>query len=480
MPRLRALEASASTILSLAAGLLTVAAVASAWVPLVHQADAIATAHMDERLKLVAVLASEEINREQGMAAPAPGADWRPPTAVARRLERLLSLPPVELVALLAPDGTPLLGVLAEGSLVPRALADLARACAEDPPPAVEAAGRRYQAACAPLTDLADRPAGFLVVAAPADTGGLSRAGLLRASGLMVALGALAGLLVILGTRWLLGPVHELAGAARRIAAGERGVRVEPRGPEEIAQLGRAVNALSSSIAAREDEIHSRMNVVTQLSSMVAHEVRNPLQSLSLLCSLARTEEDPEVRDKLLADIDSEIHVLEGVVQRFLRNSGPLQISRAPVDLVELVRRATAVAEPEARSRSVTLMVHAPARFETRADGSLVRRALENLLLNAIEFAGQQPPGHVTASLIPRGEQAVLVVDDDGPGVPPEDRDRIFHPYFSSKAGGTGLGLALVKQVFEAHGGSIRCEDSPMGGARFVATLPPEPPGEQP
>jgi len=296
-----------------------------------------------------------------------------------------------------------------------------------------------------------------------------------RATPLLLALGATAGLVVIAGTRWLLSPVQELSAAAARIAAGERKVQVEPRGPEEIAQLGRAVNALASSFESREDEIRGRLNVVTQLSSMVAHEVRNPLQSLSLLVTLARTEPDPEVRDKLLGDVEAEIHVLEGVVQRFLRNSGPLQITRSRVDLVEVVKRAAAVAEPEARSRKISLMVHAPGRLEMEVDGSLVRRAMENLLLNALEFASQKPGGQVNASIIPQTRQVLLIVDDDGPGVPLEERDRIFQPYFSSKAGGTGLGLALVKQVFDAHGGYIRCQDSPLGGARFVAGIPRPP-----
>jgi signal transduction histidine kinase len=75
-------------------------------------------------------------------------------------------------------------------------------------------------------------------------------------------------------------------------------------------------------------------------------------------------------------------------------------------------------------------------------------------------------------SLLPGGRQILLLVDDDGPGVPAHLRERIFQPYYSSKSGGTGLGLALCKEVIEAHGGTLRCEDSPLGGARFTATIP--------
>jgi len=295
---------------------------------------------------------------------------------------------------------------------------------------------------------------------------------------MFLALGVGVGFIVAGGTRWLLSPVEAVSSAAARIASGGRGVRVEPRGPDEIAELARAVNALASSIEAREDEIGGRLEVVTQLSSMVAHEVRNPLQSLSLLCALARTEEDVEHRTALLQKIENEIHVLEGVVQRFLRNSGPLQISTAPVDIVKLVRRAAEVAEPEARSKGVQPLVQVPGRLPGNVDGSLVRRAIENLMLNAIEHAATEGGGHVTAALVPGARAARLYVDDDGPGVAPEDRERIFQAYYSSKAGGTGLGLALVKQVIVAHGGTIACVDSPIGGARFEATLPLQPPGD--
>ncbi|RME20445.1 MAG: sensor histidine kinase [Deltaproteobacteria bacterium] len=239
------------------------------------------------------------------------------------------------------------------------------------------------------------------------------------------------------------------------------------------------MNALASAVESREDEIDGRMQVVQQLSSMVAHEVRNPLQSLSLLASLARTEPDRDAQAEQLALIEDEIRVLEGVVQRFLSNSGPLRIARSQTDLVKVLERAASIAYPRAAQNHVRLLVQAPARLDVYADGSLVRRALENLMLNAIEFAGKgrsrRSTGQVVASIQRDDDRVVLIVEDDGPGVPYEDRERIFQPYMSSKAGGTGLGLALVRQVFDAHGGYIRCEPSPLGGARFVATIPLQP-----
>lgn len=332
--------------------------------------------------------------------------------------------------------------------------------------------GRLFRAACAPLSQEGGAAAGTVGVIASADYVARAAETEFNTRAMVVGVGAIVGLLVMLGIMRLMSPIQMVSEAAERMAAGERGVRVPTEGPAEIQQLSTALNALGSAVEAREDEIRSRLATVTQISGIVAHEVRNPLQSLSLLCTLARTESDPSERDSLLASIEAEIHVLEGVVQRFLRSSGPLQISRVPVDLHELVTRAMNVARPQAAARQVEIELHAPPRLPMVIDGSLVRRAVENLLLNAIEFSGQDPPGRVTASVLRRGREAIVMVDDDGPGVPAGDRDRIFQAYYSSKSGGTGLGLALVKQVFEAHGGGIRCEASPLGGARFIATLP--------
>ena len=293
-----------------------------------------------------------------------------------------------------------------------------------------------------------------------------------EARGASLAAGAVVGVVVGAGTRWLLRPVQVAAAAAGRIAASERGVRVEARGPDEIAALARAVNALAHSVEAREDEIQGRLQVVAQLTSMMAHEVRNPLQSLALLCALARIEPDAARRGELLAKIEGEILHLEAVVQRILRSSGPLQVRREPADLVDVVQAAVVIAEAEARARRVRLLVHLPGRLAAVVDASLVRRAIENLVLNAVHFAAEKPPGQVTVALRPRSRSAVLVVEDDGPGVPPGDREAVFQPFVSRKPGGTGLGLALVSQVVRAHGGSIRVDESPLGGARFEAVLP--------
>ncbi len=160
---------------------------------------------------------------------------------------------------------------------------------------------------------------------------------------------------------------------------------------------------------------------------------------------------------------------MEAVVQRLLRDSGPLQISRATVDIEPIVEQALGFARMQARSVGVEVRAHIEGSPRGWVDGSLLRRALENLTLNAVEWASH--PGVVEVRAEQVGDELVVVIDDDGPGVPAELRDEVFRAYYSSKGGGTGLGLNLVRRVFEAHGGGIVCEASPLGGARFRGTL---------
>ena len=461
-------QGSASSLISLAAGAIAASAVALAWLPLLTESSQRELTNEARQLYTLARLARTE-------AAKHPAGSDEQLDAMAQFRE----LSHVDAVWLATPAGTITQSIPETAMPEVDVSGQVQILCSRPADPtaadltqtlAFMTDATALRAACVPVGGAASEQS--LVILAETATWAPLADSRRRATFLLFGLGSVVALIVIIGIRWLLAPIQEISRAARKIAEGARQVRVTPRGPEEIAQLARAVNRLASSVETREDEIRARMEVVNEISSMVAHEVRNPLQSLELLTTLARTEPNPETRENLLTTMEQEIRTLEGVVQKLLRSSGPLHIAPAPSDLVAIVHRAAAMAEPEARRRKVTLLVQAPGKLEARVDGSLVRRAFENLLHNAIEFAGLSPPGQVTGSLSRHNDRVRMVVEDDGPGVPDAEIDRIFQPYYSSKSGGTGLGLALCKQVFDAHGGSIRYEPSPLGGARFVAELP--------
>ncbi len=144
------------------------------------------------------------------------------------------------------------------------------------------------------------------------------------------------------------------------------------------------------------------------------------------------------------------------------------------MDLAGLARDLVAFQSEEARRLEVSVQLRAPTSLEAMLDPDQVRQALLNLLRNAVEAAG--PSGHVDVEVTrdPSGAHLRCVVADDGPGVAPEDTDRIFTPFFSNKKGGTGLGLAVAQRVAELHGGRLQVESLPDGrrGARFVLELP--------
>ena len=488
---------SALTLISIATGVVAAVAVGTAWFPMVRDREMRALDDQAHQLQLVAALLVDRI-----MGQVAEGAhplldpslqSPEPPEAkriaalrasVEPTLQRIAVLADVDRMILVDTRGR-LLGAepgraTASYGDVPAdpvlSACDLPKVVDEGHPVRADFRdgdrGRRL-AICMPLHDNDDNVLAVLALVGNSEAVLQKSRKRGRDALLLVSVASVAGLIAIVGIRRLLAPLTEVARAAGRIASGERGVRVNVRGSEEMRQLAVAMNALASSVESREDEIGGRMQVVQQLSRVVAHEVRNPLQSLSLLVTLARTEPDATSRDKQLQLIEEEIHVLAGVVQRFLSQSGPLRVARSQTDLVDILERAAAIAYPKAAATNVRLRLHTAGRMPVVADGSLVRRALENLILNAIEAAGgKDRDGQVNVSLVAREHDILVVVDDNGPGVPPEHRERIFEADVSTKPGGTGLGLALVRQVFKAHDGSIRCEDSPLGGARFVASLP--------
>jgi signal transduction histidine kinase len=284
------------------------------------------------------------------------------------------------------------------------------------------------------------------------------------------------GIITALGILRLLGPLSEVSRALARVGAGERGVTVPQTGLAELDELVDRLNAAARSVDDREDAILSRIEVVQEMARIVAHEIRNPLQSLELLTSLVATEEDSAERLEIGQSIHNEIHTLGQVVHRLLRESAVkgslrLQISTQPV--APLIEQVVALRRPQANGQGVRITIAALSWTEAAFDPALLKRSIENLVLNALQ-AVPRGVGEVRISVTDEGLHGMLVaVDDNGPGVPEELVDHIFEPNVThGKKGGLGIGLALVKGVIEAHGGYIRYQRSPLGGARFEARIP--------
>jgi len=212
----------------------------------------------------------------------------------------------------------------------------------------------------------------------------------------------------------------------------------------------------------RERERERRLASLGEMSAVLAHEIRNPLASLKgnaqLLAAGLPTGEKPRAKAERVVDEAVRLEQLVTDLLQFVRTG---EIRRAPVDPGALVREAAGSVDGE-----VTIET-AGAPTSWTLDAGRIRQVVVNLVDNAVA-AG--PPA--SASVRATGGKLVIEVADHGPGIPEEDRERIFEPFFTGKTQGTGLGLAVARRVIEQHGGTIVVHDNPGGGALFRAEIP--------
>jgi two-component system sensor histidine kinase PilS (NtrC family) len=206
----------------------------------------------------------------------------------------------------------------------------------------------------------------------------------------------------------------------------------------------------------------------------VAHEIRNPLASISgsieLLRQMPQADEDSRA---LMEIVTREIDRLNGLLSDLLDYSNPRSLEIEPLDLAGLVRDTVGVFGQDRGFASVTVELVGGdelAPIEITGDAARLRQVLWNLLRNAAEAAARGQ-GHVWVEVTPSSSEVTIRIRDDGPGIPPEDRERVFEPFFTTKTRGTGLGLATVHSLVSDHKGSVRF-DSSSRGTCFEVRLP--------
>lgn len=271
-------------------------------------------------------------------------------------------------------------------------------------------------------------------------------------------------------SRQLSRPIEELIGWTGNIR------RAEPLPPDEreggapeFASLRLALREMASSLAeARAREIEGeRLRAFREVARRVAHEMKNPLTPIRFAVSQLTRSAQPDQKEALEV-LQAESVRLEQLAKEFTEMGRLPEGPAAEVDLGELLSELARTALPAGITPQVDLNPQTPVitgHYEP------LRRALSNLLRNASEAVGGQ--GEVGIGCRPLGENgAEMRIIDHGPGVPETLRERLFDPYVTGKVGGTGLGLALVRQTVEAHGGRVWHEATPGGGATFVITLP--------
>lgn len=324
--------------------------------------------------------------------------------------------------------------------------------------------GQTYKSGYAPVYDAAGRVVALVGVDASAGFFEvLSRFG---ASMFLLAIlfGVVGGgLFFLAGNRWLLAPIRRLRDAADAIGRGELARPVPVLGSDELGVLGSRMEEMREKLYAREREQQMML-------AGIAHEVRNPLGGIDLFAGLLADElrDDAEKRE-YVGKIQRELKYLGRVVEDFLDFAREPKLTREELDVRVLLHEIAELARPEADARGHTIEIDAPESIRVLADAATLRRAFLNLVRNAVQIC----PEGARIRLIGReiGGRIELCVEDDGPGVPPEARAQLFTPFFTTREKGLGLGLALVRRIAEAHGGTARLAESEQGAA-FVVELP--------
>ena len=239
----------------------------------------------------------------------------------------------------------------------------------------------------------------------------------------------------------------------------------------EVARLTAELEQKNHELERRE-----RLAMLGEMAAGVAHEIRNPLGGISLYADMLLEDlgEAAEQRD-IVRQVQGGIRVLNRIVEDMLLFARDLQVDARAHDLGRLVRGSLELARHDvARSGLHVAADHARLDVELNVDGSLVTRALLNMILNAAQAAEGRSGAAlcITAGPAPQNGFTQVVLEDTCGGIDRDDLSRIFNPFFTRRDQGTGLGLAIVHRTVEAHGGWIAAANNTVGGATFTFTLP--------
>jgi signal transduction histidine kinase len=231
--------------------------------------------------------------------------------------------------------------------------------------------------------------------------------------------------------------------------------------------------------AEERDRLRDRLAALGEMAATIAHEVKNPLASIEVMAGLLRRQmADRQDCQAMLGDIISEAKMANAIVLEVLEFVRPIRLEVDRTTVQRVVQDAISMVDRGLGHRSTTFDVNIPADLPfVHGDHQQLCQVVTNLLTNACEAQAFGGAVHLAAELRPQADRSlppdvVLLVADDGPGIPPEIRDRIFNPFFSTKPQGSGLGLAIVRKIVDAHEGRIDVTAEPGQGTTFTVTLP--------
>jgi signal transduction histidine kinase len=298
----------------------------------------------------------------------------------------------------------------------------------------------------------------------------------------VAAVGILLGILISV---WIAArfsrPIENLAAASREVAAGNWDVQVESHSGDELQELADSFNSMTRELMEQRDRLVQTERVAAwrELARRLAHELKNPLFPLQLTVeNLSRARALPaaefdEIFDESTATLLAEIHNLKMIIGRFSDFSKMPRPQLQPTSLNDLVQQVATLHQAQLKEAPnlITLNVEFDRSLrEIPLDPDLMHRVVSNLFLNAIDAMPEG--GTLALRTRDRGEQVRLEIGDTGVGLTPEERERIFTPYYTTKKHGTGLGLAVVQSIISDHRGSISVVSERGQGTTFIIDLP--------
>jgi signal transduction histidine kinase len=272
-------------------------------------------------------------------------------------------------------------------------------------------------------------------------------------------------LLSFVAARILVAPIAKLERAAARIGRGDLDAPVERSSRDEIGTVAETLEQMRAQLRSRDERTQMML-------AGIAHEVRNPLGGLQLYAGLLREDipaDKPELAD-YVKKVERELDHLKTIVSDFLEYARRPRPELVPLDPAELCEEVRQLAQADADRRGVTISVEVAAGAALRGDAGQLRRAVLNLLQNAVQAS--QDGGAVTLRVTTERGSSRIDIIDRGPGIAPETLEKIWAPFFTTKQKGTGLGLAFVREIAVDHGGRADATSTLGEGTTFSLTLP--------
>ncbi len=290
------------------------------------------------------------------------------------------------------------------------------------------------------------------------------------------------GIIVTVFLSWMYTkPIHNVVNAARNVAAGDLSLAPDTDRKDEIGELTQTFNFMVQKLReerALEEKLREaeHLSGIAQLAKGIAHEIRNPLNFISLSIDHLKKKFSPcedtekEHFESLIRSIKHEIQRLNKLVGDFLDYGKPLRLNRRETDLHALIQDVVALVSAKAEKDAIKIEYYDERLPKLSLDPELIKTCIFNIILNA--FQAMPSGGELTIRSGIFHERATIIIEDTGIGVSRENLPRLFDPFFSTKTAGLGLGLAMTNRVMEEHGGKVDFQSTEGKGSIVTISLP--------